>query len=93
MRAAEAEALRLRVEAEARKWRAVAQDELTERMQISKDRRLIQLEIQQTQAALERSQRRRSGHLPFTTIFTSMFPFFGSVNECVFRTAFESMTL
>ena len=58
-RAAAAEELRQRVDEEVQRWKTAAQDELGVRMQLSKDRRTVQLELQQTLASSSRSQRRR----------------------------------
>jgi len=58
-RAAAAEELRQRVDEEVLRWKTAAQDELGVRMQLSKDRRALQLDLQQTLASSTRSQRRR----------------------------------
>eukprot|EP00277_Geminigera_cryophila_P043766 CAMPEP_0173088930 /NCGR_PEP_ID=MMETSP1102-20130122/25427_1 /TAXON_ID=49646 /ORGANISM="Geminigera sp., Strain Caron Lab Isolate" /LENGTH=111 /DNA_ID=CAMNT_0013972327 /DNA_START=343 /DNA_END=675 /DNA_ORIENTATION=- len=54
------EQLTQRIDSEVLRWKSVAQDELSVRMQLSKDRRAVQLDLQQTQASILKSQRRRS---------------------------------
>ena len=58
-RAAAAKELRQRVDEEVLRWKTAAQDELGVRMQFSKDRRALQLDLQQTLSSSTRSQRRR----------------------------------
>ena len=58
LRRRQEEALERRVEEEVLKWKAVAQEELGVRMQLSKDRRAVELDLQQTKASIEKSQRR-----------------------------------